>query len=400
MKNSISSYLRLGMEGPYFLRMVETVLSRDKNWVRWKIENCPPISKPSVTPQAFVDSRSTIRTNTTNKRLKTPMGAVNLSFLRPRDPEEMMKQLQDPSRWTIPDLKSFQGLIADSEFDVGMATTGHARAAAMESKASKTWRAMRIAAKTRLKRFDKIEDLDKIDAVFEESEEEVEDEDEVLLAQEGDLPADKTFVIVAGPEEGSRISVVEGMMAKKPGVFKRVVRHTTQALPEGQTPPAHFQVVTAETFGVMRDGDQFLEYATGDNGGVETGTATKNIHSVAEKGFVPMAELGAVDAVQMVRDMMFPARIVLVKPETGKMDGWDEETVKFDHVVVATEVEAAVEAVLGFVFGEAPAEATADGARESGDGAVGNGDAAMEDAPPPAETNGVPGEDAPTSETK
>ena len=36
MKKKIADYLKQGAEGPYFYRMVETVLSRDKNWVRWR----------------------------------------------------------------------------------------------------------------------------------------------------------------------------------------------------------------------------------------------------------------------------------------------------------------------------------------------------------------------------
>jgi len=41
MKKFLADYIKKDLEGAFFLRMVESVISRDKNWARWKIENCP-----------------------------------------------------------------------------------------------------------------------------------------------------------------------------------------------------------------------------------------------------------------------------------------------------------------------------------------------------------------------
>src|SRR5262249_12478294 len=45
-RKTIEKYLEdgNGTEGRYYLRMVNMVLSRDKNWTFWKAEGCPPIS--------------------------------------------------------------------------------------------------------------------------------------------------------------------------------------------------------------------------------------------------------------------------------------------------------------------------------------------------------------------
>jgi THO complex subunit 1 len=51
--------------------MVETVLSRDKNWARWKIDNCPSIAKPAVTPEEYAESKVSASKVTANKDLST-----------------------------------------------------------------------------------------------------------------------------------------------------------------------------------------------------------------------------------------------------------------------------------------------------------------------------------------
>jgi THO complex subunit 1 len=62
--------------------VVDTVLSRDKNWVRWKEENCPEISRPAVTPDAFSEATEGARATWMWKRLRaTPLGSLDLRFL-------------------------------------------------------------------------------------------------------------------------------------------------------------------------------------------------------------------------------------------------------------------------------------------------------------------------------
>ncbi len=52
MKLSVTDYIKNShADGPYFLRMIDTILARDKNWVRWKVESCPSIEIPALSPR-------------------------------------------------------------------------------------------------------------------------------------------------------------------------------------------------------------------------------------------------------------------------------------------------------------------------------------------------------------
>jgi THO complex subunit 1 len=86
MKNSIYAALRDGENGPAFARVVETVLSRDKNWVRWKEENCPEILLPPVEPSDFLQAKDGAKSACAWKRLRaTPLGSLDLTFLSDSD---------------------------------------------------------------------------------------------------------------------------------------------------------------------------------------------------------------------------------------------------------------------------------------------------------------------------
>lgn len=285
MKRSIADYLRHGYEGPYFYRMVETVLSRDKNWVRWKAENCPSISLPPISPETFLEAQKTIQKNTTNKRLRpTPMGSLNLDFLSDTDPEAAMEKLKDSERYAAPELESFRRKIADDDFEIEMPTNNETKAAAIDGKASKSWRALRIAAQTRLPAFDKIDDPDKIDVVFEDQvEEEDEEKDEIVDA---DMPEDRRLVVVAGLPGSGKTSVLDALLERRPGVFGRVVRHTTRVAVEGEADGKDFHFVSKEDFNIMVNNDQFVEFGEGD---VQYGTSRRSIEGVSLK--VPLVEL-------------------------------------------------------------------------------------------------------------
>ena len=291
MKRSIADYLRQGFEGPYFYRMVETVLSRDKNWVRWKAENCP-----SVSPELFLEAQKMTQRNTTNKRLRpTPMGSLNLDFLSDTDPEAAMESLKDSERYAVPELESFRRKIADDDFEIEMPTNNQTKAAAIDGKASKSWRALRIAAQTRLPAFDKIDDPDKIDVVFENQVEEEEKEDEVVDAE---MPDDRRLVVVSGLPGAGKTSVLDALMEKRPGVFGRVVRHTTRVAAEGEADGKDFHFVSKEDFNVMVNNDQFVEFGDGEE---QYGTSRRSIEGISPK--VPLVEVSP--------EVSLPIRVLL-----------------------------------------------------------------------------------------
>ena len=70
-------------------------------------------------------------------------------------------------RYTIPSVDSFKGPIADDEFDIEQAKTDEEKRQAADRRASKLWRTLRVASKSRLNLFDKIDDGHDLQALFE-----------------------------------------------------------------------------------------------------------------------------------------------------------------------------------------------------------------------------------------
>ncbi|KAI9715180.1 MAG: hypothetical protein M1812_006159 [Candelaria pacifica] len=166
-RSTVANYLQQGPEGKFYYRMVDTVLSRDKNWVRWKAENCPPIDRPPITPDEFLKAKQAGEKATASKRLRsTPLGSLDLSFLSESDAEKGSERLRDPAKWALPTPESFLPGIAKDEEAVKTAETDEERQRARDAKASKMWRMLRIASKSKSKLFDKIDDGNNPQAVF------------------------------------------------------------------------------------------------------------------------------------------------------------------------------------------------------------------------------------------
>lgn len=99
MRLSIRDHLQAGESGKFYYRMVETVLSRDKNWVRWKMEGCPPIAKPPVEADQYLSAKTGARSTCTSKRIRpVPMGSLDLKFLTDAENVGALQQLQEPDR--------------------------------------------------------------------------------------------------------------------------------------------------------------------------------------------------------------------------------------------------------------------------------------------------------------
>ncbi|KAK0637251.1 THO complex subunit 1 transcription elongation factor-domain-containing protein [Bombardia bombarda] len=313
VKDMIATYLKMGQEGPYFFRMVETVLSRDKNWVRWKIENCPPIERPPISPETFVEARSAASKMATVRRMRPmPVGSLPLDFLDDGDEVSAMDKFKATDRYELPDLMTFRKKIADDDFEIEMPTNSDTKAAAVESKASKTWRALRIASKYKLAAFDKIDSDDKIDAIFEETPT-LETEEETADVPNGDavFPDDRRpIVLVAAP---SKPSLAEQLISQYPGTFSRAPSHITRKPLDGEKNGRDFHFVDQQAFNVMRDGDQFLEFSEGD---VCRGTSRRVVETITETGKVALLELDS-DGAQQVKDFGYSARFILVSPPSA-----------------------------------------------------------------------------------
>uniref|UniRef100_A0A093UX81 Uncharacterized protein P25A2.03 n=1 Tax=Talaromyces marneffei PM1 TaxID=1077442 RepID=A0A093UX81_TALMA len=172
-RDVVADYLQQGIDGKFYYRMVDTVLSRDKNWVRWKVENCPPIEKPAIKGDDYFQARGNASKVFTTKRLRAaPMGSLDLTFLTDGNSISSLEQLKEPDRYSTPAPDSFMMGIVDDEFDIDMAKDKDEKEAAERAKVSKLWRTLRLASRSKLLEFEKIEDGKKINLLFEKPTEE------------------------------------------------------------------------------------------------------------------------------------------------------------------------------------------------------------------------------------
>ncbi|KAL7786704.1 THO complex subunit 1 transcription elongation factor domain-containing protein [Trichoderma ceciliae] len=371
MKKVISDYLRQGSDGPYFFRMVETVLARDKNWVFWKMASCPPIQRDPVSAESFVESKDCAQRMATSKRLRpNPLNAVSLDFLANEDESSAMEKLKSSERYQLPELDEFKSKIADDDFEIDMPTNNETKAAAVAGKASKSWRALRIASRFKLASFDKIDDPKKINLIFEDDVEGGEDAEDVEpTASEEDMPKNRDPIVISASSGVESSVLMEQLMDRYKGVFAPVVRHAAREPEEGEVHGKAFYFVKAQEFNQLRDGDRLIEYGTRD--GVDYGTSSKAIDAAVDTDKVPIIELD-LEAAQFAKDMDFSARYILIR--TSSDEGFDESKTKdsFDAVIMDDgDVDKTAASIGEFVYGHETGE----------DDAVANGDADMADAP-------------------
>ncbi|KAJ5090498.1 hypothetical protein N7532_009182 [Penicillium argentinense] len=170
MRNKIEQYLRDGtsMSGNFYYRMVATVLSRDKNWSQWKAEGCPPIEKPAVAATEEVEARANINKAYPNKKIRsTPMGSLDLTFLSDAQALANTERLKETERYSVPTADSVMMSMLDDDMDIDMAQSQEEKEAALKSKASKTWRMLRLTVKNKFAAFNKIDDGKNLNALFE-----------------------------------------------------------------------------------------------------------------------------------------------------------------------------------------------------------------------------------------
>ena len=142
-RSAIANYLQQGVgnEGKFYYRMVDTVLSRDKNWVRWKAENCPEIHRPPVNTEQHRNAQSTLEKLCRTHDLPPPVGALDLSFLTK---DTGLEGLKDPARFTTPTSESFyDGIMAD-DLDAEMGTEEEMQLA-RDARETKIWKALRAS---------------------------------------------------------------------------------------------------------------------------------------------------------------------------------------------------------------------------------------------------------------
>ncbi|KAF2000091.1 hypothetical protein P154DRAFT_208921 [Amniculicola lignicola CBS 123094] len=148
IKTSIANYLQDGPDGKFYYRMVDTVLSRDKNWVRWKMENCPPFTLDRIPVEDWKSSQTGLQGALGRKKITVPQNTSdNLDFLYNTDPAEGLRKLRgNTKRYSKPGVEVFVNRVRDVDMDLDMATTEDERGKLDEKKRADTWRGLRLAS--------------------------------------------------------------------------------------------------------------------------------------------------------------------------------------------------------------------------------------------------------------
>ncbi|RMZ71465.1 nuclear matrix [Pyrenophora seminiperda CCB06] len=158
IKTAIVNYLQEGPDGKFYYRMVDTVLSRDKNWVRWKMENCQPFTRDRVATTDFQQAKSGAQKAVVIKKATRPMGvASTLDFLYNNEAEKGLAQLRQRESFNVPKAEWYAKKVKMTDLDLDMADAEEERRQVGEKKSSYVWRGLRLASKTQLSSFDRIE---------------------------------------------------------------------------------------------------------------------------------------------------------------------------------------------------------------------------------------------------
>ncbi len=172
-----------------------------------------------------------------------------------------------------------------------MPNSDDSKASAIEGKASKTWKALRIASKSRLVVFDKIDDDDKIDIIFEDKPAQETEAEEEAADGEVVFPEDRRAIVVVDSTSsaGTRSELVKEFITQHSRVFTKVPPHVTRQPQEGEVDGQDYHFVDLQAFNIMRDGDQFLEFSEeGDN---IHGTNKRVVEGIIDNDRVPVMEV-------------------------------------------------------------------------------------------------------------
>ncbi|KAK3069075.1 hypothetical protein LTR53_012872 [Teratosphaeriaceae sp. CCFEE 6253] len=196
-------------EGQYYLRAVETVLARDKNWVRWKAESCPSIVRDPVSTQQALDARKGARDATRIRRVpERPAGSIDLSFLA-EGQGGGLEALRERSRFVEPGVEELVQEVKGEKLDLEMAMDEAEQEGLRNAIAGKNWRGLRMLRAVDLGGLERVEvgrDLDEVFGATGREDENGEGEAGAEVDEEGGMAMSGTPE-PAESEEGGGVSL-------------------------------------------------------------------------------------------------------------------------------------------------------------------------------------------------
>jgi THO complex subunit 1 len=192
-RHTIKQSLQSTVDGRFYDRMVETVLARDKNWVRWKVESCPSIVRDAVSAEQELEARRGAKQYTRPRRIpEKPMGAMDWSFLVETDGGGL-EALKDQSRFGAPSMDDLLKGIEMDKLDMEFAMNDAETARFTNMIDNKSWRVVREARVHKLGMLDGFEPGKDLKDVFKQPEKS-EPTDEVAAEEQDSAskPEDQT----------------------------------------------------------------------------------------------------------------------------------------------------------------------------------------------------------------
>ncbi|KAF2863709.1 hypothetical protein K470DRAFT_210131 [Piedraia hortae CBS 480.64] len=152
-RKAITDYMQqvpYAASGRFYHRMVETILSRDRNWVRWKLESCPSIVQEPVDVDAQNEAWASMR------RLSKPRRALpnstDFSFLEGNGGG--LEPLRAHERYGEPPTEELVNRLKGARLDLEMATEEEAGSLETEI-ATTSWSILRRLRATDLDKLNK-----------------------------------------------------------------------------------------------------------------------------------------------------------------------------------------------------------------------------------------------------
>lgn len=159
---TITTYLGSTRDGREYCRMIETVLARDKNWIRWKMESCPSIVRPPVSTDLELKARKGAQDAARPRRVpEASGGGLNLSFLDEKKAADI-ESLSLSTRHQPPTIQELVEGIKMDQLDAEMADDDELKRYET-SIANKRWRALRTARAIDLALLDRVDSTKEFD---------------------------------------------------------------------------------------------------------------------------------------------------------------------------------------------------------------------------------------------